>query len=193
MNKDKSLKIKTGILMILMLVTFTAITYGAFLAIERQTTENVLSADCFRTTFTNNSSSINLTGMDTIPLSDAAGLNTTPYTFTVTNTCNLDSYYYVILSTKGTINNSDIKVSLNNSTPTLLNSEDINNLFPASGYDNSYIIGTGTLANGESFNGSLKIWLDESMEYNSTTTTWEGELKVVSEVKEFRDSGQSQS
>ena len=189
MRKKNKYSFKLIFLILLMFSIFGTVTYGLIVLTQRQTGDNVVSASCFKTTFTEGTS-INLSVDNNLalPMSDSDGLNTTPYTFTVTNTCNLTSNYYVILSTKGTFSDSNIKYSLNNSTPSLLNTAWGNSIYEKSiGYTNSYVLDHGTLTQNSSYQGSLQVWIDSNATYDSEKTTWEGELKVVSDVKEYQE------
>ena len=177
-----SLKLKITLFVILTIFTFGLITYGAFFVVKHQEDNNIISSGCFSTNFVD-SSSINLS--NAISMSDEEGLKTDPYSFTLTNTCNLTSIYYVIISTKtGSFSNDFINVSYNNSNPTMLSSNLTNDIYPIdSGYSSSYIITNGILENGESITYDIRLWINEDATY-TPGMNWEGEIKVVSTVAE---------
>ena len=51
------------------------------------------------------------------PMSDTQGLKTTPYTFTITNTGNIDAYYHILLEedSNNTLSNRYIKMKMTGS------------------------------------------------------------------------------
>ena len=68
-------------------------SYSLWNATHTSNLSNNLSIGCFSIDFTESGSNINLT--NAYPISDAKGLTKTPYTFTITNSGTIDSYYTI--------------------------------------------------------------------------------------------------
>ncbi len=97
-RKKENLKGKIIAIIALTLVTTSAITYGFFYPNKRQTGQNNLVSECFNIEFTNESESIALT--NAYPVSDEEGRKITPYSFTITSTCDLATSYHIVIDTK---------------------------------------------------------------------------------------------
>ena len=182
--EKKNFKLKLLLLILIMMTIVTSVTYAAFIVLKRQSVDNTVSASCFSTSFTEG---LSIRINNALPMDDSDGLETIPYTFRVTNTCNLTSKYYIVLSTKGTMDDYTLRYSLNGSTPKYIVDNDENSSYNSQLFDNSYILSTGVLANGEYFDGSLKIWLSSDVLYDSSKSSWQGEVRIISVVKEFDD------
>ena len=134
--------------------------------------ENIVNVGCFSIEFREDTNPISLN--NTYPVSDAKGLTTTPYTFTITNTCTVDASYSVTLNTinTNTMTKNMIKYAIQKSTSpkptsginlgtntnynTAIEELNVTNL------DESIIIETGTLK-GKSSNEAND---GESITYN---------------------------
>lgn len=176
----KNTNVQVAIVVILFIITFFAISYGAFFTLRTQSDDNVILSGCFSTTFTNESQSISLA--KALPMSDEEGIATTPYSITINNTCNMYAKYYVIISsTTGSFSSNYINYQYNSSEVGTLGSAPANTLGTDSGYSDSRIIATGTLANGGSITYNIRLWLNNSVVY-SAGSTWSGQIKVISEA-----------
>ncbi|MBR1817505.1 MAG: hypothetical protein IJ772_01525, partial [Bacilli bacterium] len=116
MEKKKKMMILGVLAMILVLAGGT---YAYWIITKQQSENNIVNSSCFKLTFTE-TEAINMP--KAYPLTDLEGLSTTPYTFTITNTCTATFDYQVNLeSLEGTTLGEDYaKVSLNAETPVLL-------------------------------------------------------------------------
>lgn len=171
-----SLKYRIPLAMIaIMLVAtmFVGSSYAYWKVTKSQTSANVIETGCFKLTFTEQTSSISL--KNTYPMSDTKGLSTTPYTFTITNTCTIDANYVIYLNTlqptKTKISDSLINYSLTKSTDSAsvanaLTSADVNTDVSNFSYSKtlltSYTLATGTLAQNASAKYSLRLWIDDA-------------------------------
>ena len=92
-------KRKTAILIILIVLILGCILLGISYAFwqltYKQNDFDTLGVNCFELTLTNEQNDINL--QSAYPISDEEGMILTPYTFTITNTCNTYAYYQVNL------------------------------------------------------------------------------------------------
>ena len=103
------------------------ITYGAFYASKIQADENLISSSCFNSTL-KESNSINLN--NAIPLSNEEGLRSEAYTFTLSNTCKIRTFYNVIINTKNkNLQDNKIMISINGKSGKLLFSYTVNETY----------------------------------------------------------------
>ena len=189
MNKDKkslmqSFGFKIGVILVLTIVTASAVTYGFFATEKKQTGHSSLNSSCFNIEFTDKDS-INLT--NTFSMDDDKGQTLTPYTFTITNTCDIEAVYNVLLNSKtGSFSNSHINFSLNKGVANTLALQTENTKNVPSGYNKSYVLKKGTLKKGESATYDLRLWINAETTYEAVQgKTWEGEVRVVSTVAEL--------
>src|SRR5699024_7740051 len=114
MNKTRK---KYIVLVIVTIVVSVVALLGASYALLTMTLEGdktiTLTAGILKVDFTD-SNYINLD--NAAPISDAQGQKTTPYTFTITNTGNINAYYHVSLEEEATntLANSYLKMRLTN-------------------------------------------------------------------------------
>ena len=167
--------------------------------------ENIVNVGCFSIEFREDTNPISLN--NTYPVSDAKGLTTTPYTFTITNTCTVDASYSVTLNTinTNTMTKNMIKYAIQKSTSpkptsginlgtntnynTAIEELNVTNL------DESIIIETGTLKgkssneanDGESITYNLYLWMDEQTGNEGMNTTFEGSINIISSASKIRD------
>ena len=160
--------------------------------------ENIVNVGCFEVTFEEVTNPISLN--NTYPVSDTKGLTTTPYTFTIKNTCTIDAAYDVTLNTitTNTMQKSWIKYAIHKSDeakPTeginLGTNENYNTATEELGVQNldeSIIIESGTLKgrseastdDGESVTYNVYLWMDETTGNEAMNTRFEGSINVIS-------------
>lgn len=179
------------VIAILMVITaFIGSSYALWKVTKYQTTTNVIETGCFEVTFTEQSSSINLD--NTYPISDEKGLKTTPYMFTIKNTCTIDAEYTVYLNTlqsSGTkISDNLIKYALLKTGDSVnvanaLSTAEVNTDVASFSYDKdlltSYSLATGTLSQNESAQYSLRLWIDESATTAINGQTFEAGIATI--------------
>ena len=182
-ERIKSIYLKMTILVAMILLIIVTVSYGVFLSKRVQSTDNEILSSCFNVTRTSESASITLT--KTIPLSDEEGLNTVPYTFTLTNSCDLDAEYYVIISsTNGSFSNNYVKYKYNSDIVRTLGGVPANTSNIDSGYNDSRIIAGGVLNHGDSAEGNIRLWLSDNANYNEiASSTWSGQVKIISKAR----------
>ncbi len=112
------------------------------------------------------------------PMTDKQGLKTTPYTFTITNTGNINAYYHVSLEedSNNTLSNSYLKMRLTNDK----------------GYDSGVVkvnnYGTGTfdvmneqvLEPSDNTTYTLWMWLDEDADNSAQGKIYQSKIVVTS-------------
>ena len=162
-------------------------SYSMWVKTAIQKEQNIVNSSCFDIEFTE-SSNINLT--NAMPISDEAGLKKKPYTFTLKNTCNMNSKVSIaldVLSTS-TMSSSAIKTSLTkgnkSGTPTLLTSLDKKAEVDISGAKEAYILGTDIIVANESKSYSLYLWMDEAVTIAEASKSFSSKVVIVNTATE---------
>ena len=162
-------------------------SYSMWVKTAIQKEQNIVNSSCFDIEFTE-SSNINLT--NAIPISDEAGLKKKPYTFTLKNTCNMNSKVTIaldVLSTS-TMSSSAIKTSLTkgnkSGTPTLLTSLDKKDEVDISGAKEAYILGTDIIGANKSKSYSLYLWMDEAVTIAEASKSFSSKVVIVNTATE---------
>ena len=160
----KNKKIKILIISILCILTITiGLSYGYYLLNKVQENNNIAGSKCFNLEFTNEKNAINLDNM--YPISDEEGKKLTPYSFTITNTCDILAGYTVNMEMlEGTtLNSKYLDVMVNNEQIKLLtNYESTNTVI--TGSTESRILAKGTLAYNDSVDYTVRFWMDKDVE-----------------------------
>lgn len=161
-----------SISLVLIILLGIGVSYSMWSVSVSQDTNNTAYTECFDLSITNKENNISLD--NAYPISNDKGKSLTPYTFTVTNTCDITAQYNINLEV------------LNNST---LASEFIDVMFEGninllSSYDStdkvntssieSRKLTTGILKSRESKDYSLRLWID----YNTTLEDLNNEIKT---------------
>ena len=118
MKKKNILFISVSLILILLLGI--GISYSMWNITTSQDTTNTAYTKCFDVSITNQKNSIDLE--NTYPISDEKGKKLTPFSFTITNTCDIFASYTVNLESlkDTTLNSKFLKVMLNNEKLKLL-------------------------------------------------------------------------
>lgn len=160
----KSKKIKVLVISILCILTITiGLSYGYYLLSKVQENNNIAGSKCFNLEFTNEKNAISLDNM--YPISDEEGRKLTPYSFTITNTCDMLAGYTVNMEMlEGTtLNSKYLDVMVNNEEIKLLtNYESTNTVI--TGSTESRILAKGTLAYNDSVDYTVRFWMDKDVE-----------------------------
>ena len=181
----KIILIVISILLIGSIIIGTSYSMWVKTAVQKE--KNIVNSSCFDIEFTE-SSSINLASA--IPISDEAGLKKKPYTFTLKNTCNMNSKVTIaldVLSTS-TMSSSAIKTSLTkgnkSGTPTLLTSLDKKAEVDISDAKEAYILGTDIIGANKSKSYSLYLWMDEAVTVAEASKSFSSKVVVVNTATE---------
>ena len=112
------------------------------------------------------------------PISDSKGLKQTPYTFTITNTGNINAYYHVLIEedSNNTLSNSYIKMKV-----TGTNGYD-SDIIRVSNYGvkKFEIIGEDTLEPKESVTYTLNMWVSDDADNNAQGKIYQSKIVVES-------------
>ncbi|HIT36966.1 MAG TPA: hypothetical protein IAB59_00625 [Candidatus Onthousia faecipullorum] len=183
MNEKKKYIIISVVIILISIIALIGSSY-ALLTITLEGDKDItLTAGILNVDFSEGDS-INLDNAS--PLTDSEGLKTTPYTFTITNTGNINAYYHVSLeeNSNNTLDNSYIKMRLTNNL----------------GYDsgvvtvNDYgkgefdIKGEEPLKPSNTVTYSLWMWLDGTSGNEVQGTQYQSKIVVTSYDREQKNS-----
>jgi len=133
----------------------------------KQTQENKIASSCLNLSLTKEQNMINL--QNAYPIYDEDGKKLTPYSFTITNTCDLFVGYTVNLEI---LEGSTLPIKYLRS---MVNKEEIKNLneletseTTITGSTDSRILAKGSLGSGDSEDYTLRLWIDENVTLNDT-------------------------
>ncbi len=115
---------------------------------------------------------------NTAPLTDKQGLKTTPYTFTITNTGNINAYYHVSLEedSNNTLSNSYLKMQITGDNGYDSGIIKVNNY----GVGSFEIIGEDVLEPSDEITYTLYMWLDEDADNNAQGKIYQSKIVVES-------------
>ena len=161
MAKKKNSVLLIGLILILVLAI--GLSYGYYLLNKVQENNNIAGSKCFKLEFSNESEAINLSNM--YPISDEEGKKQVPYSFTITNTCDMLAGYTVNMEMlEGTtLNSKYLDVLVNNEEIKLLSTYEATDTVIANSTE-SRILTKGTLAYNDSADYTVRFWMDKDVE-----------------------------
>ena len=165
MNKKK--KIILIIVILLVMMTVIGVSYAYWLLTFSSHNPSKLVTSCLNLSLTNEKNDINLT--KAYPISDTEGKKLTPYSFTITNTCDLFLSYTVNLEilNESTMPYKYIKAMVNNEAIAKLKDlEDTQTTLENA--SSSKVLFKGTLGSGDSADYNIRLWMDEDVTVNDT-------------------------
>ena len=175
MNKRKVIIV----LVLFITIVFIAGFSYAFYYFNDSLLSNSATSSCFKLQFSEQN---DISLIDTVPLSLEDAEQLTPYKFTITNTCDVSSYYDVNLEMlEGTtIDSSEIRYSLNNTNSYLLGERSSVSDFINQNAISSRTLISGILNQGESKTYNLRLWVDEDSLYqNSADKNFISKIVVI--------------
>ena len=160
-----------SVLVLTTMLVGIGVSYSLWNISTSQDTTNVAETKCFDLSISNQENSINLD--NAYPISNDNGKSLTPYTFTVTNTCDISAEYSVNLEVlnNSTLSSKFIEVMFEGNI-NLLSSYDSTDKVNTSSIESRKLT-TGILKSQESKDYSLRLWLD----YNTTLEDLNNEIK----------------
>ena len=144
---------------------------------------NTAMTSCFDITYSSEITAINLEKQ--YPISNEAGSKLVPYTFKISNNCDVNAYYKINLETLNTsnIDTKFMKASLNNENPKIISNYDETNTSLKEGKI-ANTIKNGYLPVSGSISFDLRVWLDYDTTINDIkndgTDKWVGKIVVIS-------------
>ena len=181
MKVKKKQIIVTALLIAVCLVTLIGSSYALFTKTLSSTKKISVQAGTLRVDFAEGDR-INLSNV--APMSDSDGMNTTPYTFTITNSGSVAAYYTIRNEedSSNTLNNKYIKYRLvSDSYDSGIKTLDT----MGSGY---YILSSeNTLAVGKSITYKLYLWLSSEADNDAQNKTYQSKIVVQSTTNSISD------
>ena len=175
--------IMVSLSVILTILLGVGVSYSLWNINVSQDKVNTAMTSCFDITYSSESNAINLEKQ--YPISDEAGSKLTPYTFKITNNCDINAYYKINLETLNTsnIDTRFIKTSLNNTNSQVINKYNETETSLKNGKV-ANTLKSGYLPVGSSISFDLRVWLDYDTTINDIkndgTDKWVGKIVVVS-------------
>ena len=168
---------------ILTLLLGIGVSYSLWNISVSQDKVNTAMTSCFNITYSSESSAINLEKQ--YPISNESGSKLTPYTFKITNNCDINAYYKINLETLN-ISNIDtgfLKASINNTNPQVISRYNETEVSLKNGKV-ANTLKSGYLPVGGSLSFDLRVWLDYDTTINDIkndgTDKWVGKIVVIS-------------
>ena len=165
-----------GILFILSLLV--GVSYAYYMVSVSQTNKNIVKSSCLNLSISNEENVIRLEKQ--IPIMNEEGKKLTPYTFTITNTCNSFMAY--------SLNLEELEGSTLSSKyiMTMVNDKTYVNMASLGSIDNYYansvesrVLATGSLGPNASIDYSLRLWMDEDTPLTTDAMNKSFRSKVV--------------
>mgnify|MGYP004566074259 CR=1 FL=1 len=159
--------------LILLMLLGIGVSYSMWILTVSQTGVNTAYSKCFDLSITNKENNISLE--NAYPITNAKGKSLTPFTFTITNTCDINASYNINLeSLNGTTLKADyLDIMLDSNEPKRLNSYSTATLVNTDSVDSRNLT-SGILDSGKSKSFSLRIWID----YDTTLADLENSTKL---------------
>ena len=159
--------------LIIIMLLGISVSYSIWNISVSQDTNNTAYTECFDLSISNQENVINLE--NAYPISNDKGKELTPFTFTVTNTCDITAKFSVNLEIleDSTLPSKFIDVMINDNEVKLLGNLDSVNKLNSSSIE-SKKLSTGYLKANESVDYTLRLWID----YNTTLEDLNNEVKV---------------
>ena len=202
-------KIMLSLIVIALALCFMVLQSYALWIARYESGENIAEVGCYSINFTENQGPISLN--NTYPISDSKALSSgIYYSFTVKNTCTIDSSYAVTINplNTNTLAKNKIKYAIykssesrpttgiNLGTVTNIN-EDLSAFPNASSISESLIVATGSLkgastsggTDGESVTYTLYLWMDEDDTLEDANKTFEASVYVSNYAKKLPPTG----
>ena len=165
------------------LLLVIGISYAAWRFFTYQEENNRVTSSCLSISLTDVTDGIRLE--NAYPISDAEGMETSPYTFTITNTCNTFLSYEVILGVteETTMSSSYMAAVLDYNEIKTLNQYEAKTI---DGYKEGYILQKGSLSPGDEVTYNLRLWMDESVtSLDSMNKSFQSQIVVEATLSEY--------
>ena len=155
-----------GILIIV--CSIIGISYAVWRLTVSQSGTNRIATGCLNLELTKEENVINL--QNAYPMYDEEGKSLTPYSFTITNTCDMFASYIVQLemTETSTLPTKYIRAMINNEAILNLNEYEESTEYVNKDTTEARILAKGSLGNGDSEDYTLRLWIDSDV--NQTTT-----------------------
>ncbi len=186
---NKRMVILLCISIITVIVATASVTYAYLSVGVEQKEANVLSSACFNITFSNENNKIDYIGY---PMSEKTGLGKTPYSFTITNTCDTSNNYKLLLNVFSSSSSELLKYirfTIDDNTVRQID-ESLTTINLPSSFTNgkdsftSYVLLNGVQIDGTTGSNTkihnLRIWIDEGAGNEIMEEVFKAQVSVYS-------------
>lgn len=179
----KRLLVSICVFLLLILFLGIGVSYSLWNISVSEDNVNTAMTSCFDITYSSESEAINLEKQ--YPLSDEIGSKLEPYTFKITNNCDINAYYKINLETliDSNIDTKFMKASLNNEKPEIISDYETTEVSLKNG-KTANTLKSGYLPVSGSVTFDLRVWIDYDTTVddikNDGTDKWVGKIVVVS-------------
>ena len=177
---------KAIIILILLLITVSVgISYAYWRLTLQQTGENKIASSCLSIELVEESEFIRME--KAYPILDEEGMQTTPYTFTIRNTCDTFIDYEVSLGMLDTttLKSEYVAAVLDYNEIKTLNTYEETTI---DGYKEGRILQKGSLSQGDEVSYNLRLWMDEDVTIENTGSmnqTFEAKVVVTAAIGSY--------
>jgi len=168
----------SGLAIIMVTILVLGVSYAWLSLTLNGTKNNVIKAGTLALTL-DDGTSVGISQLAALPISDDKGLELTPYTFSLENTGNIDSEYTIYIDDQAmedgetAMPDTMIKLNLAKNNTSLKTS-----LLSGTGEHPNRILDSGTIAPGEKFTYNLRLWIDSAADETVMGTTYRGMIRV---------------
>ena len=179
LKKLKQNKLAVLLLIIIMFTVIIGISYAYWFLNLKQLGTNKIASTCFSLELTKEENEIHL--LKAHPITDEEGKELTPYSFTITNTCDMFASYTITLqvSKESDLKNEYVASMLNTNKIATLNELETTKVSDESLYKEAYVLATGSLGSGDSEDYTLRLWMDEEVTMEDDANNKKFSAKVV--------------
>ena len=180
-------KITLSVIAVLLIITLVVgISYAYWKTTYVATNINKINSSCFSMELTNEKNNIVIES--TYPITDEKGKTLTPYSFTITNTCDLFASYTINLEMlEGTtLNSKYIKTMINSEAIANLASLPTKDVTVEGGIESRELF-KGSLGAGDSVDYTFRLWMDYDtpLTEESMNKNFQSKITVTSEVSTY--------
>ncbi len=156
------------IIILIGLCTLIGISYAIWRLTLSQTGNNRIATGCLNLELIKEENLINL--QNAYPMYDEEGKTLTPYSFTITNTCDMFASYMVQLemTETSTLPIEYIRAMINNEAIENLNEYEESTDYVNTDTTEARILARGSLGNGDSEDYTLRLWIDSDVDQTTT-------------------------
>ena len=176
--KKNFIFVSVGLIVIVLLGI--GVSYSLWNISVSQDTVNTATTKCFNVEITSQKNSISLENV--YPITNEKGKKLTPFSFTITNTCDIFASYTVSLESlkDSTLSSKFLNAMINNEEIKKLSDYEITDTVNTGSIE-SHILAKGSLGSGDSEDYTLRVWIDydTTMEdLNNETKTFKSKIVV---------------
>ena len=157
--KSKSRILLIYTIIIFILTIFIGTSYSLWQTINTQDSVNTATTKCFNVEITSQKNSISLE--NAYPITNEKGKKLTPFSFTITNTCDIFASYTVSLESlkETTLASKFLNAMINNEEIKKLSDYEVTDTVNTGSIE-SHILAKGSLGSGDSEDYTLRVWID---------------------------------